>query len=270
MGGFILIDGRPYKEGLPLRSLFYGEGVFETFRWRRGFPVFWDRHVERFKRGAGVLRIPSPDREYIAESVERAVLESGINDAYVKVCLLSQGSPVYYENPSGYSLLIIVREYSSPHWPIKACVSSFRRVSSSPIVGIKSLNYLENVMARREAMESGFNEALFLNERGEVCEGSVSNIFWLKGDVLFTPSLECGVLPGVIRGAVFELARGLGMGIKEGRFYLDSLTSSQGVFFTNSLIGAIPASRINGFEIPYSSQGFLRIKKSLLERLMWV
>jgi len=269
MKEFISVDGKPYRERFSPRSLFFGEGVFETFRWKSGFPVFWGRHIERFKRGAEVLRIPFPDAGAIAESVEKAVLESGVTDAYVKICLLSWGSPIFYENPEGYSLLVVVREYQPPKEPIKTCISSFGRSSASPIIGIKSLNYLESIIARRKAKESGFDEAIFLNEIGEICEGSVSNIFWLKEGALFTPSLECGILAGVIRGVVIELGRELGMEVEEGRFGLDSLISSQGVFFTNSLIGALSASRINEFEMSSDSHEFLRIKTALLERLRW-
>jgi 4-amino-4-deoxychorismate lyase len=269
MKEFILLDGKPIREGFPVRSLSYGEGVFETFRWKATPPVFFNNHIQRMKKGAEVLGIPFPGVEGIKKSVEEIVLSSQVSDAYVKICLMSQGAPVFYENPHGTSLMLIVREYQPSNEPIKAHIPSFRRNSTSPIPKLKSLNSLENVLARREAMKLGFDEALFLNERGEITEGSATNIFWLKDGVLFTPSLECGLLSGVIRGVVIELAAEIGIEIIEGSFGLDSVKSSQGAFFTNSLIEAAPISQIDEFKLRTDSNGFYIIKTALLQRLGW-
>jgi 4-amino-4-deoxychorismate lyase len=269
MKEFIFIDGERFKEKFPLRSICYGEGVFETFRWKSRLPVFWNKHVERMRNGAGVLEIPFPKMEDIRESVEKAVLESKISVAYVKICLLSKGSSIFYEIPQESSLLVIVREFQPLKEPVKAYISSFRRNSKSPILGIKSLNYLENVLARREARSLGFDEAIFVNEAGRLAEGSTSNIFWLKEGILFTPSLECGLLPGVIRGVVIEIASELGVEVREGQFDLDSLRSSQGGFFTNSLIGSVIISQIDGSKLTPGSENFKGIRTALLEKLGW-
>ncbi|MER3447833.1 MAG: aminodeoxychorismate lyase [Candidatus Dadabacteria bacterium] len=269
MKEFVSIDGQRIEEGFPLRSLFYGEGVFETFRWKTAPPVFWDRHLLRMRMGAESLGIPFPGIGDIERIIESAVFDSQIPDAYVKICLLSQGSSVFYEIPQGASILIVIRQYQTSDGLIKAHVSSLRRSSTSPILRMKSLNYLENILARREARGLGFDEAVFLNEKGEITEGSASNIFWLKDGVLFTPSPECGLLSGVIRGVVIGIAEEIGIGFEEGHFDLDSLTSSQCAFFTNSLIGAISISQIDGLELRSDSRDFNRIKAALLERLVW-
>lgn len=269
MKEFISLDGKQIEEIFPLRSLFYGEGVFETFRWKAIPPVFWDRHLLRMRRGAEVLGIPFPYAGDIEWAIEKAVLDSQVSDAYVKISLLSQGSSVFYEYPQGASILIVVRQYQPPDELIKACVSSFRRNSVSPILRVKSLNYLENILAKRNARGLGFDEAIFLNEKGEVTEGSANNIFWLKDGVLFTPSLECGLLSGVIRGVAIDIAREIGIRIEEGHFDFGNLTSSQGAFFTNSLVAAVPISQIDEFELPSNSEDFKRIKAILLERLVW-
>jgi 4-amino-4-deoxychorismate lyase len=153
--------------------------------------------------------------------------------------------------------------------PIKAQVASFRRSSQSPVHKLKSLNYMENILAKREAMLHGFDEAIFLNDKGELAEASASNIFWFKDEALLTPSLECGLLPGVIRGVLIELAKERGVKVIEGSFDLDSLIQSQGGFLTNSLIGAIAISHLGRFKLPIS-QHFDMIKASLLEKLRWV
>lgn len=269
IGELILFDGKPIKESFPVRSLFYGEGLFETFRWRGKSPVFLAKHLERMKNGAEALRIPFSQVGDIERAIEKTVLDSQVSDAYVKICLLSHGSSVFYENPNGGSILVVVRQYQFPNELIKAHISSFRRNSTSPILGMKSLNYLENILARRNARGLGFDEAIFLNENGEITEGSANNIFWLEDGILFTPSLECGLLSGIIRGVVIDIARELGIGIEEGRFSLDNLTSSEGVFFTNSLAGAVLVSQIDDFELLSNSQDFKRIKAILFEKLVW-
>ncbi len=263
------MNGQLFSEKFPLRSLFYGEGVFETFRWKGTRPVLWNNHMERMKRGAELLGIPFRRSEYVLADVEKSVLESKISDAYVKICLLSLGRSVFYETPQESSLLVVVKEYQTPKGLLKAHISSFRRNSTSPIVSIKSLNYLENIVARREAMGLGFDEAIFLNEEGEVTEAAASNIFWLEKDVLYTPSLECGVLSGVVRGMLMETARDLGIEVVVGKFGLSSLLSSQGVLLTNSLTGIASAAQIDEHKIDDGSLEVLRLKTSILEKLNW-
>lgn len=270
MNQLTYLNGRLFEEDFPLRSLFYGEGIFETFRWKKSIPVFWDGHIARMEKGAKVLGIPFPGEEYVKESVETTVLKAGISDGYVKICLLSQGDSTFYKYPQKASLLVIVREYQAFGEPVKAYVSPFIKSSTSPILRLKSLNYLENILARREAGRLGFDEAVFLNEKGEVTEGAASNVFWLHRNVLYTPSLECGLLSGVIRSAVIEIAKQTGLDVGEGHFNLDNLLSSQLAFFTNSLIGALPVSQIDNVELRTDIREFQLIKTTLLKKLGWI
>ncbi len=270
MRELILLDGEPIGGNFPLRSLFYGEGVFETFRWKRLPPVFLAKHLERMKKGAEFLRIPFPKEEHILESLEKAISVSQTSDAYVKVCLLSKGNSIFYENPSEFSTLTVIREYQSPKDSMSVMTSSFRRNSSSPINKIKSLNYLENILARREAIEAGFDEALFLNERGEITEGTASNLFWIRDEVLFTPSLESGLVPGITVDVTIEVAAGLGFKVEEGRPRLEEALSCDGAFLTNSLVGLVGTPQIDGKEINSDFEILSKLRKALLEKLGWL
>ncbi|MGQ0793686.1 MAG: aminotransferase class IV [Deltaproteobacteria bacterium] len=272
MSEFIFLKGRAVnREDLPpLRSLFFGEGVFETFRWRRGFPILWMRHVERMRHGAGVLGISFPGETEIKEALEAAVLGSRIPDATVKICLLAQGDTAFAEYPESSSILVSVKPYSARPTTIRALSYSIRRSSASPIARIKSLNYLESVLAKREAVRRGADEAIFLNERGEVAEGSASNIFWLSGGKLHTPSTECGILPGITRGAVIEIAGGLGIEVCQGRFTEASVATSGGAFISNSLVGVQAVSEIDGVKFGDSGAEFLAIRDALFRRLEWL
>ena len=119
----------------------------------------------------------------------------------------------------------------------------------SAIAGIKSLNYLNFYLARRFAQIKGYNEAIMLNTKGSVVEGSYSNLFIVKNKILFTPSLDCGCLPGIARGVVLDLAKKLKIKVKETRIALKELISADEVFVTNSLIEVMPVTYIKDKKI---------------------
>jgi 4-amino-4-deoxychorismate lyase len=269
MKEIIRISGRPVEEGTPLRSLIYGEGLFETFRCKSKLPSYYERHIDRMREGARILGIPFPKDEEIKDGLHKALSDASISDAYVKIGLLSRGSPVFYKEPSGSSLLVVVRKYQPQKQSINVKVSSYRRNSNSPILRIKSLNYLENILAKREALSSGYDEAIFLNERNELAEGTVTNIFFIKGKVVCTPSLECGLLSGIIRGVIFQIVDEFGFELREGRYSLEVLKRSDGVFLTNSVIGAVAVSSIDGIQLPCDCEVFYKVEERLRGKLGW-
>lgn len=270
MKDYIFIDGQRIIDTIPLRTLFYGEGVFETFRYRNSLPVLIDTHLSRMERGASLLQIPFPAREYIAGLVNKAVLESGLGDRCVKICLLSNGTSTFYETASSSQVLIIIKEYSLPSPSVRLKPNSFKIISESPLRAVKSMNYLGNVVARREALGLGFDEALFVNEKEEVVECSASNIFWFKDKTLFTPSVDSGCLPGATRDLILSLVGSLDMQIKKGRYLLKDLVAAEFVFITNSLLGCVPVSEVDGSLFNADHESFHMIKDALLKELKWL
>ena len=125
-------------------------------------------------------------------------------------------------------------------------IVSIRRNNTSPHVFIKSLNYLENILGRREAHERGFDEAVFLNNHERVTEGSISNIFIIKDSVLFTPPEDVGILKGITRDVVFEIAKDLGIKCCEESFKTDYVLTADEAFMTNSLMEIMPLREIDG------------------------
>lgn len=269
MSDQIYINGNRLTYELPLRSLFYGEGVFETFRYKTGIPVHFDKHFKRLEKGAGVLKLDMPDKGYIVGLIKKAVRESGLSDVYIKICLLSQGNTLFYENSQGSQVLILVKEYLKPKESTRACVCSFAKNSQSPVVKIKSLNYLENIIARREAAARGFDEVVFLNEEKKITEGGAGNIFWYRDGMLYTPSLECGLLPGTTREVLMEITEELGIGVIEGGYDLEDLVGSDFAFFTNSLIGSVPISQVDNHTIPLGNAKYTKIELALFKALDW-
>jgi len=267
---YIYINGSRTDNSLPMRSLFYGEGLFETFRHKNNLPILIDKHLERMEIGAKLFKVPFPKKEYIKELVEKAIFECELKDAYVKICLLSDGGSIFYETAKKSQVLVIVKEYVSPKQSARVKVNSFRRLSKSPLLNVKSLNYIENILARREASDSGFDESLFMNEQNEVAECSTSNIFWFKSNTLFTPSRECGLLSGTTRDLILNFIPEYGINIAEDRFSLNNLIAAEFVFITNSLIGCVPVSEVEGNSINPENNSFSKIKNALLHKLNWV
>lgn len=269
MAEHIFIEDKPISGALPLRTLFYGEGLFETFRYKSRMPALFERHYERMRMGAEYLGIPMYSISYIEDLVVGAVSAAGIEDAYVKVCLLSDGSTLFYDLPSKSAILTIVREYKAPLEPLTLHIGSARRNSTSPLSYLKSLNYLENVLARREAVSAGFKEALFLNDKGHIAECSAANICWIRDSILYTPSIECGVLPGTTREILLDLAGNIGLDVREGHYSPDDLYECELALVTNALIGVIPVSVVGHISLDTDTTHFDSLKTGLFEHLGW-
>ncbi|HML95569.1 MAG TPA: aminotransferase class IV [Thermodesulfobacteriota bacterium] len=269
MAEHIFIEDRPVNDAATVRTLFYGEGLFETFRYKSRMPALFESHYERMRNGAEYLGIPMYSISYIEGLIENAVAAAGIGDAYVKVCLLSDGSTLFYDLPSKSAVLTVVREYKPPSEPLALHVGSARRNSTSPLSHLKSLNYLENVLARREAVSAGFSECLFLSDKGHVAECSAANIYWIRGGILYTPSLECGALRGTTREALLQVAGDAGLDVREGRYSPDDLYECELALATNALIGVMPVSVIGHISLDTDTVHLDSLRKVLFERLGW-
>lgn len=267
---FVYIDKKLYLGDLPLRSIFYGEGVFETFRCR-GFhlPLYFDRHLGRMERGAEALGIPYPGDETLIDAVIHALEFSEIDDAYVKALLLSTGPYVFHSKPESASIMIVTKDYYPPKEPVKVHVSPFRRNSASPLSTIKSLNYLESILAKREAAAKGFDDSILLNERGFVTESSAANVFWINDNEVFTPSKECGLLPGVMRSIVLEAATDLAIRTSEGEYSLEDLITAHSAFLTSSLGSMVSISSVDGRDFDLSDELYIRLKEEIIKKIGW-
>ncbi len=221
------------------------------------------------ERGAALLGIPLMGIAALTGLIDKALSDSRLPDAYVKVCLLSGGGFNYYDYPASGDIIIIVRDYRPRGEPVRADICSFKRHSGSPIRRIKSLNYLENVVARREANRTGYNESAILNEKGEITECTSSNIFWVGKDTLCTPSLDCGLLAGVTREILINSAPELGLTVEEGGYYPEDLAGSRFAFLTNSLSGSLLISELGGLSLPLGDELYESIKKLLYAKLGW-
>ena len=269
MEDLILIDGNQVTEPLT-RSLFYGEGLFETFRWKGKKPENLSSHINRLKEGSELLKIPFPDKSYIIEKIEEAVNLYSAGDLYVKIALISKGDRIFFKNPDESALLVMTRKFLDAEENVSVCVATQRRNQDSLLLKFKTFNYLENIISRREAIEKGFDDAIFLNTSNDLTEATSSNIFWVRGMDLFTPAVESGLLPGITRDIVLSIAGDLGYKINCRKFDLSYLLNSDFAFLTNSLRGTAYINRVNKQMMPPKPESYEKIKNRLLESLNWL
>jgi branched-subunit amino acid aminotransferase/4-amino-4-deoxychorismate lyase len=223
----------------------YGFSLFETLRTYGGRPFLLDKHVVRMKSGAEELRLGAPE---LSESVISAVLgANNLSDAAVRMTLVAMGDDWDDLRPS---LTVAVRAFEGypEEWyrdGIDLVVAPWRRCAQDATVGLKSGNYLTCLRAREFAHRAGAQEALLRNCAGQVTEGAVTNLFAVVADgTLVTPPVEDGLLPGVTRAVVLNLAREAGIRAAERSIAPEDLGAFREAFVTNSLMEIVPVRRI--------------------------
>ncbi len=241
------------------RAILYGDGLFETLRAYRGLPFRLDRHLRRLEEGCKVLRLELPAKSAVISKAIRLLYGEnvGSGDAYVRITLtggLHDGSRTLTRS-NAPNLFIVVTPL--PGLPpkrylegVRVCLASFPRNSLSPLCGIKSANYLESLWARQEASDRGYDDALFLNEKGHLCEATTSNLFLVKDGEVLTPEQECGLLPGITREAVLEICENMSIPCREGKFSPRDILEADEAFLTNSTVEILPVREVEESPLP--------------------
>lgn len=225
-------------------AMLYGRGVFTTVAIYNGKPFLWPEHWRRLKDHAERLNVDCAgvNERNVGEAVRKLVAVNGVRDGGARVILLARsGRDVWKpkkEDARKTDLLILTSEAQkvSPAG-LSLAVSPYRFNTFSPIVGIRTLNYLEQVLSWEEAQERDFDEAVMLNERGEIVSATMANIFWVKEGTLHTPSLSTGAIAGITRSAVIELADKQFIPVIEGIYELADLAEADEIFLTSASLG---------------------------------
>ncbi|MDZ7663042.1 aminodeoxychorismate lyase [Thiohalophilus sp.] len=231
------------------RACQYGDGLFETLAVRNGKVEFLEAHLQRLAQGAQRLGIPLPDSARWRVDI-RALLV-GRQQAVLKLMLTRGPGGRGYRAPAEPAANRIVMLHPWPVHPIEYAEQGVRlrfcrtRLAVQPqLAGIKHLNRLEQILARREWEDETIQEGLMLDTRDRVIEGTMSNLFWLKGDTLHTPDLSaCGV-QGIMRQQIIDLAPTLGLDMQIGDTTRQALDETDGLFLTNSVIGLWPVRQL--------------------------
>ncbi|MFH1722795.1 MAG: aminotransferase class IV [Candidatus Altiarchaeota archaeon] len=241
----------------------YGYSVFETVRSYDGKFFRLDEHLARLQAGVdllGLKDIPSLDQ---VETIFNSLLsENDLKDGIIRLTL-TYGSPPRLTFPKGQKNNLVVTIHPLSPDIGKKCdegikvriEKTWRRDSQSPLGRIKSGNYLPLMMAKRMAVEEGFDDALILNEKGSVCEATTSNLFIVSQGKLFTPSKDQGIVEGITRGAVIEIANERCIPLNEGSVSEKDVLMADEVFSTNSVSELIPVVRVDTKSIGSGSPG---------------
>jgi branched-chain amino acid aminotransferase group I len=226
----------------------YGCGIFETMRAYNGKVFRLDAHLDRLKESADRLGIPVQVASLI-EQIDDTIRINRLAEARVRVYLTSGEGTAAPDIRSCQNPTLLIK--AVPYTPILAdvyergfrvMISTFHRCSRSVMSGLKTANYLENLLVRKEAADSGFDDAVLLNDKGNVAEASSSNLFIVSGDILKTPNLQSGILPGITRAVVLEQAAGFGLKALEADIDPTELLSAGEVFLTNSVMELMPVT----------------------------
>lgn len=222
----------------------YGKGVFTTIGIKESEPFLWDKHWKRLISDASKLGIDSslfPEAK-VFESLKNLLVENGCSNGRSRLTVFDESASRIWEleNRIKTSILIQTADVRCGKNELTVGISPFPINSKSPIVGIKSCNYLDNLHALDDAISKGFDEAIRLNERDEVVSACMANVFWQSGKKLFTPLLETGCLPGTMREFLLENER-----VDEVVADLEKLKSADSVFLTSSGIGKVSVKHID-------------------------
>lgn len=231
----------PFDRGLTL-----GLGLFETMLAVNGRAVLLDRHLARHGAGAQRLGWEMPDRIALEQGIRELLEANRLTRGAARIRLFQTAGKGPLGDPSlGPDCLTILTATALSPSPdrLSLTLSPWVRNERSPLAGLKCASYAENVLALQQARATGFDEPLFLNTVGEVCEAATANVFTVRNGVLLTPPLSSGCLPGVMRDLVLELAERHQIPIEVTPLSLEKLKSCDELFLTSSLRGIAPVTR---------------------------
>jgi len=268
-----LVEKEDAKISVFDHGLLYGDGVFEGIRIYHGKTFRLKEHIDRLWRSAKLIMLEIPmSREEMADAIHNTLEVNSMDEGYIRV-LVTRGigtlglSPTKCKNPC----VIIITDYISLY-PQEMYDNGLELVTATTVKNhpeamsprIKSLNYLNNILAKIEALNAGVIEAIMLNAAGYVTECTGDNIFTIERGVLKTPPLAAGILEGITRGIVMELAREAGIPVSEENMTRYDLFNADECFLTGSAAEIIPVVKIDKRAIGDGKPGLITL--NLLKR----
>ncbi|MBI3621886.1 MAG: aminotransferase class IV [Nitrospirae bacterium] len=246
------------------RGLLYGDGIFETFRIYDGRPFRFNDHWRRLQRSTRSIGLRLPHTAaWFHRQIDTLLDANLLTDALVRLTITRGAGPAGLEPPTTVAPTIILFARPFAGYPkilyqrgLTVIIASIRRPppSATPPYA-KSLSYLGGILAKREAVQRGANDALLLSVEGHVCEGTTSNLFFVRAGTLYTPSVQTGLLQGITRQVVLELARRLKIPVRQGLFLPKTLLAANELFLTNTSYEVMPVVKVDGRRIGTGKPG---------------
>jgi len=223
-----------------------GDGVFETMRTHRGVPFALDRHLTRLARSAAGLGLALPDRALLERAVTEVVAASIEPECRIRLTVTAGAGPLGSGRSDGACTVIAATAPLEPIAPVTDVITvPWVRNERSPLAGLKTTSYADNVVALARPKEAGASEAIFANTRGELCEGTGTNVFVVIDGRLLTPPLSSGCLAGVTRELVLECTDAV-----EETLPYDVLFSADEVFLTSTIREVQAVGRVGDHVVP--------------------
>jgi branched-chain amino acid aminotransferase len=268
-----LVDKEDAKISVYDHGLLYGDGVFEGLRSYSGKVFRLDRHLDRLYESARAIWLEIPIKQNdLAKAVNDTLRANSLEDAYIRLVVTrGAGSLGLDPNRTSDPQVIIITDKIALY-PAELYERGLDIITASTIRNhpaalsprIKSLNYLNNILAKIEGLQAGCIEALMLNTKGEVAECTGDNIFLVRGGVLLTPPLDAGILEGVTRDAVIELARESKIEVREAALTKHDVYVADECFLTGTAAEVIPVVKVDGRVIGPGTPG--PVTRDLRER----
>ena len=245
-------------------GLLYGDGVFEGIRVYGGKVFLHEEHIARLYESALAIRLPIPmSTSEMIDAVKMTVKENGIIDGYIRLVVTRGGGSLGLDIRKTSDPQVIIIADTITLYPEEIYRNGMKLITASTIrnhpgalsARIKSLNYLNNILAKIEGIDAGSPEALMLNHKGEVAECSGDNIFIVKDGVLKTPGPDAGILEGLTRNAVMTIARESGYEVKECVLLRHDIYIADECFLTGSAAEVVPVVSLDGRDIGEGTPG---------------
>ena len=240
-----LIEVSDARVAPTLAGVLYGWGLFTTLRVYAGRVFAFEHHWERLLKSAEKARVPlGIDAAAMKQALGEIVAANAVKQGRARITIL-KGEAGSWRGASSREadvLIFTAGDAARPPSPIALTVSPHRLLSGGPLAGIKRTAMIEHLLAYDEARSRNFDEAVLLNERGEMVGATAANLFWAQGDELFTPGLATGAMPGITRRFVCEVAAQARLHVVEGSFTTQRLLDAREVFLTSTTREVAPVA----------------------------
>ena len=264
-----LVDKSQASVSVYDHGLLYGDGVFEGIRVYNGKIFQCDAHIDRLFASAAAIRLKVPyTKEQIVEAMKQSVSANGIVDGYIRL-VITRGVGTLGLNPFKCSspVVFIIADQIAIYSPemyengLDVIIAKTRRISPEMFPpSVKSCNYLNNIMAKIEAIDAGVPEAIMLNAAGQVAEATGDNVFIVSDGVIITPPVEAGILDGITRRVTIKLAKELNIPLMERAIEVDELYNADECFLTGTAAEIIAVRKVNDRIIGEGKAGPITLK----------
>ncbi len=242
----------------------FGDSVYEVVATHENQPIFLDAHLNRLANSAQGISLTIPhDKNWFVQQIDRTLEAAGNRESYIRVVVTRGVGDIDIDPSSCLRPNVVI--YVAPHKDYAqdnytkgihvALVSIKRNPKEALNPGIKTGNYLNNVLAIMEANKLGAKDALMLSPSGFLTECTTSNIFLVQGERILTPSLDCGILPGITRNKVIQLASEHGLPVEEGQWPPETLEKIDEIFITGTLKKVMPVTSLDGRSVGNGKPG---------------